>query len=478
MELQPYLHTIARNFDATSVFVVFLVIIVLAHLVPYLSDPAGLRAYPGPTLAKLSRAWPAWIAYHDRISTSVHEAHEKYGTFVRISPVEVSIAHPEALQQIYGHNTGTTKSDMYDAFTQFGGIPSVFAARDRVEHARKRKIMSHSMSLKSVSEFEPIIHTYQRILIQKWDRICEAGAKGSGGVEGSCVWQAENGRAWFDCDLAFGSPFGMLVAARDSTQIATSQKAAMESYGVEDAKLEYVTISAVDAVNVASSIVVFLGVLPPWIRPIMARFFATKMRATGELASMVVTAVAKRLVSSVSRQDLLSKLLEGRDEQDTALSKNELSAESLTLLVAGSDTTANSTGAITYFLAQNPNIQAKLQEVLDQVLGPPGGDSENGDVASYNEIKNIEYLQDVINEGLRLHSTVGVGLPRVVPESGMTVLGKTFAPGTVVSCPLYTLHRLPSVWGNDAEVFNPERWSKGDRATMLKAFAPFSVGPR
>ncbi len=141
-------------------------------------------------------------------------------------------------------------------------------------------------------------------------------------------------------DLAFGSPFGMLVAARDSTQIATSQKAAMESYGVEDAKLEYVTISAVDAVNVASSIVVFLGVLPPWIRPIMARFFATKMRATGELASMVVTAVAKRLVSSVSRQDLLSKLLEGRDEQDTALSKNELSAESLTLLVAGSDTTA------------------------------------------------------------------------------------------------------------------------------------------
>ncbi len=121
------------------------------------------------------------------------------GTFVRISPVEVSIAHPEALQQIYGHNTGTTKSDMYDAFTQFGGIPSVFAARDRVEHARKRKIMSHSMSLKSVSEFEPIIHTYQRILIQKWDRICEAGAKGSGGVEGSCVWQAENGRAWFDC---------------------------------------------------------------------------------------------------------------------------------------------------------------------------------------------------------------------------------------------------------------------------------------
>ncbi|PSS34121.1 hypothetical protein PHLCEN_2v1831 [Hermanssonia centrifuga] len=252
----------------------------------------------------------------------------------------------------------------------------------------------------------------------------------------------------------------------------------MDAYGVQDAKLEYKTISAVEAINSASSIGVFLGILPLWLRPIVSRFFAAKMKARSSLGSMAATAVAKRLVSSAFRQDLLSKLLEGRDEQDRPLGKKELSAESLSLLVAGSDTTANSTGAITYFLAQNPNVQAKLQEALDQVLGPPGGDSENGDTAPYSKIKNIEYLQDVINEGLRLHSTVGIGLPRVVPEGGITVLGKTFASGTVISCPLYALHRLPSVWGNDAELFNPDRWSKGDRATMLKAFAPFSIGPR
>ncbi|PSS34120.1 hypothetical protein PHLCEN_2v1830 [Hermanssonia centrifuga] len=172
---------------------------VLAHLVPYLSDPAGLRAYPGPSLAKLSKFWLARIAYHGRVNASVYEAHEKYGTFVRISPIEVSIVHPEALHQIYGHTTGTTKSDLYSAFTQFGGTPSVFGTRDRTEHARKRKIMAHIFSLKSVVEFEPIIHSYQRVLVQKWDRICEAGVRGNGGVEGSCVWRAGNERAWFDC---------------------------------------------------------------------------------------------------------------------------------------------------------------------------------------------------------------------------------------------------------------------------------------
>ncbi len=132
----------------------------------------------------------------------------------------------------------------------------------------------------------------------------------------------------------------MLDAVRDTTQIATSQMAAVESYGVEGAKLEYVTISAVEAINTASGFAVFLGVLPPWVRPIVSCLFTAKIRTRDSLGSMVATAVAKRLVSSVSRQDLLSKLLEGRDEEDRPMGRQELSAESLCLLGAGSDTTA------------------------------------------------------------------------------------------------------------------------------------------
>lgn len=93
-------------------------------------------------------------------------------------------------------------------------------------------------------------------------------------------------------------------------------------------------------------------------------------------------------------------------------------------------------------------------------------------------VKHCQFLHDVINEGLRLHSTASLGMPRVVPSGGITVLGRSFPAGTILSAPILTVHRLKSVWGNDADQFNPERWVTGEKAAMQRAFVPFSVGPR
>lgn len=141
------------------------------------------------------------------------------------------------------------------------------------------------------------------------------------------------------------------------------------------------------------------------------------------------------------------------------------------------NTNSSSSAAIATYLARNQEAQLKLQRELDDALGTPAADIEFA-AGTYDRLKNLPYLQDVINEGLRLFSTVGIGLPRVVPESGLTILGHTFAPGSIVSVPMYTLHRDKAIWGEDADDFVPERWSRGDRAAMQKAFAPFSIGPR
>ena len=138
---------------------------------------------------------------------------------------------------------------------------------------------------------------------------------------------------------------------------------------------------------------------------------------------------------------------------------------------------SSSLGGITYYLARTPTVQAKLQKELDAVLGSPSPHDE-AVITTYDQVKNITYLQDVINEAMRLYSTIGIGLPRVVPETGLTIAGQTFVAGTEVSCPTYTIHRLKSVWGADADEFNPDRWSRGDRAEMSKYFVPFSIGPR
>ncbi|KAL1844581.1 hypothetical protein VTK73DRAFT_2266 [Phialemonium thermophilum] len=111
-------------------------------------------------------------------------------------------------------------------------------------------------------------------------------------------------------------------------------------------------------------------------------------------------------------------------------------------------------------------------------------------------VRDLPYLQAVINETLRYHSTSGIGLPRQVPDDspGVHIHGHYFPPGTVLSVPTYTIHHSREIWGPDADEFRPERWLEtsdasasstaagkktgGLTARQKNAFIPFSYGPR
>jgi benzoate 4-monooxygenase len=140
---------------------------------------------------------------------------------------------------------------------------------------------------------------------------------------------------------------------------------------------------------------------------------------------------------------------------------------------APSDVTRSSSCAITYYLAANPDVQRKLQKELDEAL-----ESEDDSATSFEVVKNLPYLDAVINEALRLHSTSGIGLPRIVPEGGMSIQGHFFKEGTVLSVPSYTIHRDREVWGDDAAIYRPERWFERDNDAIQRTFNPFSYGPR
>lgn len=134
---------------------------------------------------------------------------------------------------------------------------------------------------------------------------------------------------------------------------------------------------------------------------------------------------------------------------------------------------SSSSCAITYHLAHNPTVQRKLHRELDEALG-----HEDDPVSTFDQVKKLPYLEAVINEALRIHSTSAMGLARLVPEGGLTVAGKTFPEGTVLSVPSYTIHRDREVWGEDIEEFRPERWFEGDQTAIQNTFNPFSFGPR
>lgn len=458
-------------------------IVILVHVAIYLVDPYGIRQYPGPFLAKFSDAWLGWISPQGHRSEIIHEMHLKYGPFVRISPSEVSVADPDALAAVYAHGNGALKSRFYDAFVSIER--GLFNTRDRKQHARKRKIVSHIFSQKSVVEFEPHIRLYVGMLLGQWDRLYDGAVKGLSGDDGDGGWVGREGRLWLDClpwtnylafdiigDLAFGAPFGMIEAARDVAPVPVGGASAAFS-GKQD---EVTHIPAVAVLNGRGEYSMSMGVLPAWVRPVARRFpwYSRGLQDVKHLAGIAIVAVAKRLGAPTDRVDLLSKLQAGKDDNGDPMGRAELTAEALTLLIAGSDTTSNSTCAIIYYLAAHPEAQKKLQAELDEQLG-----TEDERVATGDQVKRLPYLDACIDEALRLHSTSALGLPRIVPDGGLVIRGRAFCEGAVLSVPSYTIHRDPTVWGEDADAFRPERWFEEERKdAMQRTFNPFSVGPR
>ena len=143
----------------------------------------------------------------------------------------------------------------------------------------------------------------------------------------------------------------MLVACKDSAPVAVSQKAAMASYGGDGsattaacpAEVEVVHFPAVQVLNDRGEYSASMGVLPPHWRPLAKRipWFSRGNQAVRRLAGIAVAAVARRLAAPASdRVDLLAKLQEGRDDNGDPMGREELTAEALTQLIAGSDTTS------------------------------------------------------------------------------------------------------------------------------------------
>jgi benzoate 4-monooxygenase len=206
-----------HSIDLSTIAVAIPAAFVLIHVVPYFYDPHGIRLYPGPFIAKFSDIWLGLVAKNGHRSEVVHEMHKKYGILhsliltalttqlltsfhvgplVRLAPNHISVADPDALAIIYAHGNGALKSGFYDAFVSIRR--GVFNTRDRNEHTRKRKIISHIFSQKSVIEFEPHIHSYVATFIRQWDRLCDAALKGMSGHEGE-GWTGQDGRLWLDC---------------------------------------------------------------------------------------------------------------------------------------------------------------------------------------------------------------------------------------------------------------------------------------
>lgn len=353
----------------------------------------------------------------------------------------------------------------------------MFNVRDRAEHTRKRKIISHAFSPRSVAAFEPHMAANLRRWVKQLDRIATSQSQDSEREDHVRF----NAMPWFSYlafdiigDLAFGSPFGMVDKSKDET----------ETQLAPGGPITYTP--AVEVLNRRGEVSSTLGLLPallPFARYLPDPFFTKGAAAVDNLTGIAVAAVSARLNGAEEgivddRNDILSRLRQAKDANGQPMSRTELIAEALTMLIAGSDTISNTACAIFYWILHgertNPaKVVPRLQWELDEAIGP------NDEIASYSQVKDLPFLCRCIDEAMRLHSTSAIGLPRLVPDhsAGVELDGYYFPPGTVLSVPSYTIHHMEEIWGVDVEEFKPDRWLHLT-PRQKTCFNPFSYGPR
>ncbi|TVY32474.1 Pisatin demethylase [Lachnellula subtilissima] len=142
-------------------------------------------------------------------------------------------------------------------------------------------------------------------------------------------------------------------------------------------------------------------------------------------------------------------------------------------LSAGSDTTAMALRAIFYFLVKTPRTYEKLMREIDAAEA----EGKFSEYVEFSEGQQLEYLQAVIKEAMRLHPGVGMPLERVVPEGGATLCGE-FIPGeTIVGVSAWVVHHSKEVFGLDTDTFRPERWLEaGPDQLRLMEQSSFAFG--
>ena len=172
-------------------------------------------------------------------------------------------------------------------------------------------------------------------------------------------------------------------------------------------------------------------------------------------------------------KDLLSAMLTGVDKKTgQKLSDDNIVAQCQTFLIAGHETTSGLLSFAISFLIKHPDVVARAQGEVDRVLG-----TDISVLPTYQQIQGLTYVNQILNETLRLWPTVAA-FTRYPYEDAR--VGPYLMPkGSSITGVTIMLHRDPSVWGTDAEEFNPDHFRPETRSQIPpNAFKPFGSGQR
>jgi cytochrome P450 len=205
-------------------------------------------------------------------------------------------------------------------------------------------------------------------------------------------------------------------------------------------------------------------------------------KARARLDATIYGLIHERRKSGEDTGDLLSMLLLARDEEPAAnqepaanpekdgarMTDAQVRDEALTLFLAGHETTANALTWTWYLLSQHPEVECRLHEEIDAVLG--------GRAPELADVPQLRYAEMILAEALRLYPPAwAVGRM----AKGPFELGGVEIPAKSICILSPYLVQRDERWFADPEKFDPQRWTPEGREARPKfSYFPFGGGAR
>ena len=188
----------------------------------------------------------------------------------------------------------------------------------------------------------------------------------------------------------------------------------------------------------------------------------------------VETYVEKALSSQSNKDKKANRLILAHELAKQTKDRDDIRNQLLNVFLPAHDATSVALTNVFFNLARNSEVYAKLRQEIMAVK-----DTE----WTFERLKGLKYLQNVINETFRLNPAIGqmnrVALRDTVLPTGGGPTGTSpifVKKGSIMTTSFYALHRLPHIYGSDAHIFRPERWQ------ILRpvhwSYMPFGGGPR
>ncbi|KAK1120105.1 hypothetical protein K0M31_012829 [Melipona bicolor] len=193
----------------------------------------------------------------------------------------------------------------------------------------------------------------------------------------------------------------------------------------------------------------------------------------------VAESVEIRQRTGARRSDILQLFMDNNKKREPRqeMTVQDMANHAFSFFFGGFDTVSSQTCIIAHLLAENPDVQERLQQEIDETL-----ENNNGEL-TYDAMHEMKYLDAVINETLRLYP-IAAFLDRMcvkdfeLPPARPGDKPFTVKAGMNIWIPVSAIHQDPKYYENPSK-FDPDRFYENNKAiTNSGAYMPFGLGPR